>query len=938
MKRFFSILTLLFVALSASAQMEHSIVLDRSSFRAVQTDALTGVNIDPIGEDSSREPCARLKIKFDRMNKAQIDALEVKMRSNTDLTKQKVADYYDNVLILEMTAKPNTRFYFVSPEFGESNEVTLNLEGNREYEMLASLNQTYSIVVNSNVANADVYIDGVFKGKTDSSNSLTVKDVLIGGHTLKVVYGSVSNQKNIDVNSGSISFRVNVDTAANEPQFVVFTVEPAVALVLIDNKPYTVTDGAMQVVLESGTYNYTVTAEGYHPKSGTFTVAGEKVVNQVSLTADALSVTLNAPNGAEIWVNGEKKGVSRWSGILNSGTYIFEARKAGHKSASLTKTISSQVPMQSFTLPAPTPITGSIVVSGTPIMADVALDGKVVGQTPVKLGNILVGEHTITISKDGYKTNTQTITVAEGKSTTVNVALTKLNAQSSNTTTAATPTYPYITAKESIIIDTQNINSIVDSDNHMGIGHDMAYRPCARVKILFDMMSADEIKKLKIRCASNTQMITKAFVEPNQNVLIFEITAKLNTNIYLQHPSWGNSNTVTIDLQPYGEYTLMARRNISTIAPSQSVSSTPATPATPATTKTYKVGDIITINGVKGIIFQTSPMVKIVSVEETTAAWSTDYGNTTHICNISNGKENLKKIKAISGWQTKYPAFKWCADLGDGWYLPSIKELQAIYTQSEKINNTLSTNNMGKLGSKNSSLWLWSSCEGTSSEACYVDLSFGTDSRAYKSCGFAVRAVRVVTGEDIPALAVNKTYKVGDYYNQNGKEGVVFEVTADGKHGKIVSMTQSDRGIRWASDVYEQKRLIGADSKSDGAYNMAKVKSISGWQTKYPVFKWCADLGDGWYLPAIDELEKFMLDKSVWIAVSRTLIASGGTALHNVAASTVNIYWSSTEYAYQLEGIFYAWNIYMKDGTVAKLTKSSGGEYSYTFVRAVAKF
>ena len=132
MKRIFTILLTIFLCATASAQMENSIVLDAKSFRAVQTDALTGVNIDPIGLDHSRQACARIKIKFDRMNKAQIDALEVKMRSNTDLTKQKVADYYDNVLILEMTAKPNTRFYFYSPEFGESNEVTLNLEGNRE--------------------------------------------------------------------------------------------------------------------------------------------------------------------------------------------------------------------------------------------------------------------------------------------------------------------------------------------------------------------------------------------------------------------------------------------------------------------------------------------------------------------------------------------------------------------------------------------------------------------------------------------------------------------------------------------------------------------------------------------------------------------------------------------------------------------------------------
>ena len=164
MKRILAILLTIFICATATALVENSIVIDTKSFRAVQTDALTGVNIDPIGVDHSRQACARVKIKFDRMNKAQIDALEVKMRSNTDLTKQKVADYFDNVLILEMTAKPNTRFYFYSPEFGESNEVTLNLEGNREYEMLASLNQTFSIIVNSNVANADVYIDGVFKG------------------------------------------------------------------------------------------------------------------------------------------------------------------------------------------------------------------------------------------------------------------------------------------------------------------------------------------------------------------------------------------------------------------------------------------------------------------------------------------------------------------------------------------------------------------------------------------------------------------------------------------------------------------------------------------------------------------------------------------------------------------------------------------------------
>ncbi|MBQ2424800.1 MAG: PEGA domain-containing protein, partial [Alistipes sp.] len=424
MRRVLILLLCAAICFTATAQMETSIVVDGGSLRAVQTDALTGVNIDPIGLDHSRQACARVKIKFDRMTKAQIDALVVKMRSNTDLTKQKVADYYENVLILEMTAKPNTRFYFYSPEFGESNEVTLNLEGNREYEMLASLNQTFSIVINSNVVGANVYIDGAFKGKTDDNFSCTVSDVMIGGHTLKLTYGSVSHKQGIEVNKSSISFRQNVDTAASQPQFVVFAVEPQSAVVTIEGKHYSLTDGAMRLVLESGTYNYTVSAAGYHSQSGTFTVAGSKVTKQIALTADVATVTLTVADNAEIWVNGEKVGNSHWSGKLNSGTYIFEAKKAGHSTTTTSKHITSDNPQQSYTLDSPKPLFGSLIVDGSPLMADVAIDGVGVGQMPLSLDNLLVGQHKITVSKSGYQPYTTTVTIAEGETATLNAALT----------------------------------------------------------------------------------------------------------------------------------------------------------------------------------------------------------------------------------------------------------------------------------------------------------------------------------------------------------------------------------------------------------------------------------------------------------------------------------------------------------------------------------
>lgn len=424
MKRFLAIFFSLFSVLCVYAQVENSVIIDQKSFRPVQTDALTGANIDPIGVDSSRRPCARIKVKINRMTREDIDKIDVKIITNNQLAKCKTAEY-ENGLILEMTAKPATRFYFNHPEFGQSNEVTLNLDSDKEYYMEASLNQTFSIVVDSNVVGAEVYLDGVFGGRTDDNFRCTIADVMIGSHILKITYGKVSHEQAIEVNKNSISFRQNVNTEASKPQYVVFAVEPQSAVVTIGNTPYSLTEGSMMTVLESGTYNYVVAAAGYHSQRGTFTVAGEKVEKIVSLKADAAKVTLTAPNGADIWVNGSKKGSGSWSGILTSGVYIFEARKAGHRPATMSQKITSDNPTQSYTLPAPIPMVGTLTVGSTPLMADVTVDGKAVGRTPLDINDLLVGEHKVTVSKQGYAPYTKTITVAGNKTATITATLTK---------------------------------------------------------------------------------------------------------------------------------------------------------------------------------------------------------------------------------------------------------------------------------------------------------------------------------------------------------------------------------------------------------------------------------------------------------------------------------------------------------------------------------
>ena len=785
MKRIISTLAAICAFISVFAQAESSIILDFGSFRAVQRDALTGVNIDPIAKDMSRNACARLKIRFANMSKAEVSALEVKFRSNTDLAKQKVADYYENVLILEMTAKPNTRFYLFHPEYGESNEVTLNLAGDCEYEMEASLNQTYSIVVNSNVEGASIYLDNIYKGKTDSSMSCTISDVVIGNHTLKLVYGSVSSEQSIVVNKSSISFRQAINTAASEPQFVVFVVEPSSAVVTIDNKHYTLQDGAMQAVFDGGAYSYTVSAVGYHSQSGTFTVAGQKVTKNIKLTADSATVTLSVADGAEIWVNGERKGTGSWRGTLVSGTYIFETRKAGYKSCSVSKHITSDAPQQSYTLPAPTPLLGSLVVSGTPIMADVTIDDKVVGQTPIKLDNLLVGEHRVTITKAGYVPKVQNITIVEGKTITLDIALIK-------------------PAKG------QNLGTIT----------------CAPYKV-GDYYN-DGVKE----------------------GVVCEV--------------WDNGNS----------------------------------------------GKIVSLKQSSEKIQLTADLLE---QERFVGMASAD------------GYKNMQRLFWMDDWKTKYPAFAWCAELGEGWYLPSSEELeQLLFDDSvrDAVNNTLALRKATKLYDKS---------EDKSNEACYL-----TSTEYYKTylkrCvvvidmynpGFNPTYVGLVTSKGMrayvramatfgealhPSVKITAPpYKVGDYYNDGVKEGVVFAVDATGRSGKIVGLCFA-KGLDWAKEDSIGYEYIGAMNENDGERNTKRVTAFPGWQSKYPAFAWCASLGEGWYIPAENELKEIYKHREL---INPKLKCS---LLESYSDGSKN-YWCSND-----EDM---WNLNRSDASVVRFSNSN---------------
>lgn len=173
----------------------------------------------------------------------------------------------------------------------------------------------------------------------------------------------------------------------------------------------------------------------------------------------------------------------------------------------------------------------------------------------------------------------------------------------------------------------------------------------------------------------------------------------------------------------------------------------------------------------------------------------------------------------------------------------------------------------------------------------------------------------------IVTITTSAPYAVGDYYCDGTKEGVVFDVWDNGNSGKIVSMTQSATSLQWSSDETEQKRLIGADSETDGAYNTAKVKAVSGWREKYPAFKWCAYLGEGWYLPSKEELLTIYNHKD----------KLNPKLTHKLSEDS---YWSSTEDDYNYSSVeAHAWYVYMDHGHA-----SSSYKLVINYVRAVSAF
>lgn len=104
----------------------------------------------------------------------------------------------------------------------------------------------------------------------------------------------------------------------------------------------------------------------------------------------------------------------------------------------------------------------------------------------------------------------------------------------------------------------------------------------------------------------------------------------------------------------------------------------------------YSVGDIYEANGLKGIVVLTTDNGRhgtIMSVDEACLAWCTLRTKLLKATGATNNHDGRANMAAIEQYITTnslswsdFPAFEWCRNKGEGWYLPSLNEIWLIGT------------------------------------------------------------------------------------------------------------------------------------------------------------------------------------------------------------------------------------------------------------------
>ncbi|MGB7932227.1 MAG: PEGA domain-containing protein [Gammaproteobacteria bacterium] len=166
--------------------------------------------------------------------------------------------------------------------------------------------------------------------------------------------------------------------------------------------------------LAKGTAQLRVETERYLPESREVEIAGRGQAQTVAFTLRPAWAGVHIgsrPAGAAVQVDGVAVGITPLDTEILAGTRRIALTLPGHKPVSLTQQIVAGAVLQLENIELP-PADGSLSLDSEPPGASVSVDGVFQGTTPLQLVLSSNTAHTLHLTKPGYQTGEQRVTLA----------------------------------------------------------------------------------------------------------------------------------------------------------------------------------------------------------------------------------------------------------------------------------------------------------------------------------------------------------------------------------------------------------------------------------------------------------------------------------------------------------------------------------------------
>ncbi len=339
-------------------------------------------------------------------------------------TEQKIGEVWvyvqprvKKITIMHQDYEPVRDYYFPTGALKEATVYLLKLRTAGAPVQAASTQQHSGfLIINSEPQGAEVWLNNESTGEvTPFRRKLAIGDEMPYRLSLPL-YHDEAGMVTVDQPRKELQF-------ALRPAFgsVTVTSTPSGALVFLDEKQVGQTPLTLDRIA-SGSHSLRLQAPQYAVERRNVSVADGQTANvAVTLAARFAEITVQAPQGAVVTVDGDRKGSGTLSWRQGEGLCDIVVSMVGHRDARRQlEVVAGRAQTVQLT---PQPIYGSASVDSDLMDAEIWIDGKQYGVTPNVVERLLVGSHTLVLKKSDYADLQQQFSVEEGKEASLLVKL-----------------------------------------------------------------------------------------------------------------------------------------------------------------------------------------------------------------------------------------------------------------------------------------------------------------------------------------------------------------------------------------------------------------------------------------------------------------------------------------------------------------------------------